>query len=605
MGIPIPKRTVYGDPESPFHPLVKEIAFRNPMDEIVRFFEELHPHTEGEPLRVMVFNLCIEEDRQYDLAYFANQVNVECQFFDHNCPPLALIPKFCEAAKAWLDADEANVIAVHCEAGKSRTGLMICSLLLHMGMETVPEECVRNYGNARCHDGKGVTIPSQQRYIASYKMLLDLGGYTPGSRPLCVASMQLHDHPKKARYHLSIEQWNKAEYKTFQSWTDNEFDEMVEPTTLVEKNTFIGEWRCVDAAANVRAGYGRETNTVGRIRKGKILEEIESRRDPKDGVLRIKIKHPGNATDVGFTGWVSEKTADGEALFENAANREVYETDYTMAVDQSVVPEERVQQGVGIDVDGDFKVFVYKEKMNDQGESVKGDKLFYFWMHTAFLPAPDPETGEVTWHLAKEQLDKFKGGDDYLDSFSVTITLKDAATPGGLSEEEVAFRALKEERMDALREVCRKKDDGFRTTDQKAGDAIGAASKEVEAAIAANAEALAKAKSSVADTEEMKTLSAVGANQTVNAATVVSAGSQMFAAMGGSMTEKLEGTGIGADDLALLGSTQDPATALKENPEFVEKIKGLVVTYVQDAGENTHTHTPDTRHHNLIFPGWF
>ena len=64
MGIPIPKRTVYGDPESPFHPLVKEIAFRNPMDEIVRFFDELHPHKEGEPLRVMVFNLCIEEDRR-------------------------------------------------------------------------------------------------------------------------------------------------------------------------------------------------------------------------------------------------------------------------------------------------------------------------------------------------------------------------------------------------------------------------------------------------------------------------------------------------------------------------------------------------------------
>ena len=34
--------------------------------------------------------------------------------------------------------------------------------------------------------------------------------------------------------------------------------------------------------------------------------------------------------------------------------------------------------------------------------------------------------------------------------------------------------------MEILREVCRKKDDGFKTTDQKAGDAIGAASKKAE-----------------------------------------------------------------------------------------------------------------------------
>ena len=74
--------------------------------------------------------------------------------------------------------------------------------------------------------------------------------------------MQFHDHPKKARYHLSIEQWTQSEQKIFQSWTDNEIDEMVENTTLVEKNTFIGEWRCVAAAANARAGYGRDTKPV-------------------------------------------------------------------------------------------------------------------------------------------------------------------------------------------------------------------------------------------------------------------------------------------------------------------------------------------------------
>ena len=71
----------------------------------------------GAPPRVKVFNLCIEPDRQYDAAFFKGQVDTNCQFFDHNCPPLMAIPRFCAAAKEWLDADPLNVCAVHCKAG--------------------------------------------------------------------------------------------------------------------------------------------------------------------------------------------------------------------------------------------------------------------------------------------------------------------------------------------------------------------------------------------------------------------------------------------------------------------------------------------------------
>lgn len=53
-------------------------------------------------------------------------------FDDHNCPPMQLIPSFCQSAYTWLKQDIQNVVVVHCKAGMARTGLMICCLLLYL-----------------------------------------------------------------------------------------------------------------------------------------------------------------------------------------------------------------------------------------------------------------------------------------------------------------------------------------------------------------------------------------------------------------------------------------------------------------------------------------
>ena len=46
-------------------------------------------------------------------------------------PPLALIHSFCKHVHDFLQAHLQGVVAVHCKAGKGRTGLMICSYLLY------------------------------------------------------------------------------------------------------------------------------------------------------------------------------------------------------------------------------------------------------------------------------------------------------------------------------------------------------------------------------------------------------------------------------------------------------------------------------------------
>ncbi|KAI3813373.1 hypothetical protein L1987_18096 [Smallanthus sonchifolius] len=109
-----------------------------------------------------VYNLCSE--RLYDASLFAGKV--ACfPFNDHNCPPINLIPSFCQSAYSWLKDDILNVVVVHCKAGKARTGLMICSLLLFLKIFPTAHECIDYYNQRRCVDGKGLILPSQ---IVSY-----------------------------------------------------------------------------------------------------------------------------------------------------------------------------------------------------------------------------------------------------------------------------------------------------------------------------------------------------------------------------------------------------------------------------------------------------
>jgi phosphatidylinositol-3,4,5-trisphosphate 3-phosphatase/dual-specificity protein phosphatase PTEN len=50
--------------------------------------------------------------------------------------------------------------------------MIIASLLLHCGVVPTATEALQLFGNERTHDGKGVTIPSQWRYVHYYEALL-------------------------------------------------------------------------------------------------------------------------------------------------------------------------------------------------------------------------------------------------------------------------------------------------------------------------------------------------------------------------------------------------------------------------------------------------
>ena len=143
-----------------------EGLYRNPLAQVQRFFETRHAG------RYRIYNLCAE--REYDPGDFCGRV-VRFPFEDHNPCLLEVVPRFCADVHAWLAAHPANVVGIHCKAGKGRTGMLIAAYLLHSGFRRTAHSALAYFGAVRTKDGKGVTIPSQMRMVYYYEKMLKFG----------------------------------------------------------------------------------------------------------------------------------------------------------------------------------------------------------------------------------------------------------------------------------------------------------------------------------------------------------------------------------------------------------------------------------------------
>jgi len=140
-----------------------QALYRNPMSEVIRFFESKHRHG------YMIVNACPE--LPYDCDLFETGKVVQFDVQDHTPPSMRQFIEFLNVTKSFMDSDRDNVLAVHCRGGKGRTGSFVAAYLILSGEFERSEDALDLFAVCRtdftfgAHKLQGVETPSQVRYV--------------------------------------------------------------------------------------------------------------------------------------------------------------------------------------------------------------------------------------------------------------------------------------------------------------------------------------------------------------------------------------------------------------------------------------------------------
>ena len=174
-----------------------ETFYRNSLQDIKRYLDKYHQEYK-------IYNLCIEKNRIYQKTNFNNKKVGLFPFNDHAPCPIKLILDFCVDICLYLSSNPKGVAAIHCKAGKGRTGVMIVCYLVFSGLCQSAEEALIHYAKQRTLNYRGVTIPSQIRYVKYFESFLCANYEKPYIK--CIPKMIKYDLNKG--YNNMIKNYN-------------------------------------------------------------------------------------------------------------------------------------------------------------------------------------------------------------------------------------------------------------------------------------------------------------------------------------------------------------------------------------------------------------
>ncbi|ELP89460.1 phosphatase, putative [Entamoeba invadens IP1] len=129
--------------------------WRNSRNDVAAFLAKNHKD------HFKIWNLTEE---QYDGTPFNNQV-VHAGFLDHQPPKFNFLIEIVSDIVKYLNEDPMNTAVIHCRAGRGRTGIVVCAVLLALGRAKTTEEALTLFGERRSKKQRGVTAPCQMRYV--------------------------------------------------------------------------------------------------------------------------------------------------------------------------------------------------------------------------------------------------------------------------------------------------------------------------------------------------------------------------------------------------------------------------------------------------------
>lgn len=159
--------------------------YTNKVEDVAQFLDEKHGG------HYHVYNLCAE--RSYPPSCFHHRVT-RYRVDDFNPPPIEMMREFCEDVDSCLSRDPRNVVAVHCHAGKGRTGTMICAYLLYKRMFNVAERAIEFFESKRLLPGFKAMHPSQMRYVRYFSRLVR-ERFIYAAKPLMLLAVHFSECP--------------------------------------------------------------------------------------------------------------------------------------------------------------------------------------------------------------------------------------------------------------------------------------------------------------------------------------------------------------------------------------------------------------------------
>ena len=157
---------------------IKEILKHNNINEIINHLHKYHNNN------YKIYNL---SGIPYKENKFDNMVKLY-YWKDHHAPPLFELFKICFSIRDYLNIKNDNIVCIHCLAGKGRTGVVICCLLIISNLFDCTQDILDYFSIKRIgKKNKGVEQSGQIRYVILFNYLL----YSPQFKGLDVKCYEI------------------------------------------------------------------------------------------------------------------------------------------------------------------------------------------------------------------------------------------------------------------------------------------------------------------------------------------------------------------------------------------------------------------------------